>query len=90
MTERPKPTRPYQPPRLYDVGTADERAFGATVACGNGGSNPAGQCSQGGAAAPGQCQNGNRAGTGTCANGQRASGRCTNGGSGAATALRRR
>ena len=89
MTDTPKPTRPYQPPRLYDVGTADERAFGATVVCGNGGTNSSGRCSQGSTAAPGQCLNGNQAGQGTCTNGNRASGVCNNG-SGAPRGARRR
>jgi hypothetical protein len=80
MPDRPK--RPYEPPRLYDVGTADERAFGATAACSSGSSNTGGQCSNGGRAASGQCHQGNQAGTGSCTNGNRASGMCRNGGSG--------
>ncbi len=80
MSERPKP--PYQPPRLYDIGTADERAFGVTAGCASGQTNTGGQCSNGGRAAAGQCQQGNQAGTGTCTNGNRATGRCRNGSGG--------
>jgi hypothetical protein len=87
MSDRPKPSRPYQPPRLYDVGTADERAFGATVMCSNGGTNLSGTCHQGSRAAPGQCQNGAQAGAGACNNGAQASSRCANGGHGPAAGL---
>jgi hypothetical protein len=79
MSDAATPKRPYQPPRLYDVGTADERAFGATVTCGNGGTNSSGLCTQGHGAAPGQCRNGNSAGGGTCHNGNSATGSCGNG-----------
>jgi hypothetical protein len=90
MPDRPKPPRPYQPPRLYDVGTADERAFGATASCSGGNTNTGGQCNNGGRAAAGQCHNGNSAGTGSCTNGNRATGVCSNGNRGASAAQLRR
>ena len=70
--------RAYQPPRLYDIGDAEERAQGAS-GCVGGGGDRVGSCTGGGGNQGSSCNGGGGNTTGHCV-----------GGGGSKTPLRRR
>jgi len=91
QTENPKqPRRPYEPPRLFDLGAAEAQAqtVDGTV-CTPGGSPATAQCKSGssafgaactqGAFAGGQCKNGSAAAGGACRDGSTAGYQCKGG-----------
>jgi hypothetical protein len=55
----PMRKRVYEPPRLIDVGGADERAYGVTGGCDRGNSNSSNGCGVGLKASPSTCAQGN-------------------------------
>jgi hypothetical protein len=60
--------RAYEPPRLFDIGGADERAQGAT-GCGGGSSDTTGTCTGGGKNQGSGCAGGGNNETGSCQGG---------------------
>jgi len=82
--------RPYEPPRLDDIGTADERAYGLTVRCGGGGGDSSGGCGGGNDNSGGGCGGGSGNSAGSCGGGNNNTAGGCGGGNKVTAGVRRR